>query len=110
MTDEDRALHDAAARTAGYDIWWKDSICKGGRVLAAFIGEHPWRPLDDSGDSFRLMLDTHTALTVYQSMICGLAPAASGKYVDHRLPLNGQDKEAIARRVVLELTAQLEKK
>lgn len=101
MTEEDRILHDAAARAAGYDIWWKDSICKGGRVLAAFIGERPWRPRDDSGDSFRLML----ACDIKLSRLFPIVFAERGAYAC-AMPIE-QDGEAAARLAVFNLAAQL---
>lgn len=58
MTPEDKELMVRAARNAGYDIWWKTGICKGGPYESAFIGDTPWRPLDDDGDAFRLLLKT----------------------------------------------------
>ena len=46
--------HQLIADAAGLQITWVDRFCKGGAVGAAFIGETPWRPLDDDGDAFRL--------------------------------------------------------
>lgn len=56
MTPEDKELMVLAARNAGYDIWWKTGICKGGPYESAFIGDTPWRPLEDDGDAFRLLM------------------------------------------------------
>lgn len=61
MTPEDYLLMCDAAKAAGYDIWWKNGTCKGGPYLSAFIGDKPWRPLEDDGDAFRLMVDTNSS-------------------------------------------------
>lgn len=58
MTPEDYELMCQAAKAAGYDIWWKTGTCKGGPYMSAFIGDKPWRPLEDDGDAVRLLLDT----------------------------------------------------
>lgn len=53
MTPE-RKMLEAAARAAGYTLWWKECHCKGGMVEAPFIGDRPWRPAEDDGDALRL--------------------------------------------------------
>lgn len=49
-----RQQHQIIADVLGLQITWIERNCKGGKVEGAFIGEKPWRPLDDDGDAFRL--------------------------------------------------------
>lgn len=51
-----REQHELAAKAAGLAITWKTGSCKGGPFDAAFIGDQPWRPKEDDGDAFRLMV------------------------------------------------------
>lgn len=66
MTPEDYLLMCDAAKAAGYDIWWKSGTCKGGPYLSAFIGDKPWRPLEDDGDAFRLMTNCTLRVGVFR--------------------------------------------
>lgn len=49
-----RKQHELAAKAAGLAITWKTGHCKGGGFEAAFIGDKPWQPKNDDGDSLRL--------------------------------------------------------
>jgi hypothetical protein len=61
MTDQDRKDHELAAKAAGYVLTFKHGGCKGGAYCGAFIergGEVvAWRPKEDNGDAFALMVD-----------------------------------------------------
>lgn len=65
-----REQHELAAKAAGLAITWKEGHCKGGPFEGAFVGDQPWRPKDDDGDSRRL--EVKLGLTVCVSYKYGL--------------------------------------
>jgi hypothetical protein len=58
----DREQHELAAKAAGLLLLWKTGYCKGGAFEAAFVGDQPWRPKDDDGDSLRLAVQLNLRL------------------------------------------------
>lgn len=100
MTDEE--LLTLAAKAAGYTLWWKEGTCKGGPYRAPFIGDRPWRPLEDDGDAFRLAVKL------------GMNTVFGANYVivngDVQMPTvnNANDPYAATRRAIVRAAAELE--
>jgi hypothetical protein len=92
MTDQDRKDHELAAKAAGYVPTWKEGSCKGGAYCGAFIergGEVvAWRPKEDDGDAFRLLVDLKLFDRVVHAIEFGLYDR------DLNMEFNGDKAEA----------------
>lgn len=112
MTPEDYLLMCDAAKAAGYDIWWKNGTCKGGPYMSAFIGDKPWRPLEDDGDAFRLMVRFQFTLDYFPELgeVNVRMPYADDVLTVGHYPSVGDDERAAATRLaILKASAALGK-
>lgn len=108
MTDEE--LLTLAAKAAGYTLWWKEGICKGGPYRAPFIGDKPWRPLEDDGDAFRLAVKLEMRVSVFNGVVevdAGYNYGGSCCYDVHDEVDTQEDPYAATRRAIVRAAAEL---
>jgi hypothetical protein len=105
MTTE-REQHELAAKAAGLFITWKEGACKGGPFAAAFIGNQPWRPKEDDGDSLRLAVKLGINIS-YVSDGASIIGAVSG---DHEFEeINKADPYAATRLAIFRAAVEIGK-
>jgi hypothetical protein len=92
MTTQDLIDYQLAAKAAGYVLTFKQGGCKGGAYCGAFIergGEVvAWRPRQDDGDAFRLLVDLKLFDRVVHAIQFGLYDR------DWNIEFNGDKAEA----------------
>lgn len=107
---DDRTLIERAAMAAGYELTWKTGYCKGGEFAGAFIGNVPWRPLDNDGEALRLAVKlrleidhNHPLDNDAWSMAC-----ENGKMVGFTEPVGDEAQRCAAtRRAITRAAASL---